>query len=584
MLATTICLIVLLHFVFTSEIQTNFLEIEQKEVTDSIGRIQVALANRYAAIDSDAASWSQLNATYNFIQDQNSEYHDTYLTVSSVANIDLNFVLFLEPNGNFVTGMGLNLTTMQKMPIPTELISQISDAPLIWDLPNVDSRTNGFLLTSDGPLLIAARPILMTDGRGPVHGTLVFARYYDADEIQKLSYIMKFPMSLELFSDWVEENSLQNQSLTATYIKPINQQFIAGYDIVSDIRGQPIFAIAATMPRTVFNQGLEAISYIDESLIIAGIVFSIIIVLLMQFSVLRKLGKLTDAAVKLGKLENTCQELPVSGNDEITWLALSINGLLQEIQRQNVKLKNSERLATIGELSRQIGHDLRNPLTSTKNAAYYLRIKGTKISGEARAQMLDIIEKDIARSDKTISDLIEYSSDVYLDTEPCSPKTLLVAALAKLQVPSNAKLVDLTSNEPTMLADANKLQRVFSSIIKNAIEAMPNGGKLKIQSRHKDQTVQIDFEDTGTGIPKELLPKIFTPLLTTKAQGMGFSLAICKRIVECHGGEISVESVMGKGTTFRLTLPVHSKDVAIDQKLLLYKTDPLLHYKCTEQP
>ena len=101
-------------------------------------------------------------------------------------------------------------------------------------------------------------------------------------------------------------------------------------------------------------------------------------------------------------------------------------------------------------------------------------------------------------------------------------------------------------------------------------------------STQEDSKVQIAFIDTGEGISAELLPKIFSPLLTTKAQGMGFSLAICKRIVDTHGGKIEVESVVGKGTTFKATLPIKPKIQQEDQNAQIFKSDPLLHYKNNE--
>ena len=578
LLATTICLILILNFVSDSVIQTNFSKIETDQVTQTIGTTQAALISMVSAVDSELVTWSQLNSTYQFIQNQNIEYQQTYLTVSSLSNLGVNFVIFLDPNGNFVTGMGLNTTTMQQMQIPRDIITQMSTDNLIWNLKSVGSYTRGFILSAGGPLMLASRPILMTNGAGPARGVLIFATYYNSNEINKLSYVMNLPMSLEAIGSWEKANNIQNATLSSSYIIPVNQQYITGYDIVDDINGQPILAVGATMPRTVYDQGLATISYVDQVLLVAGVIFSAIIVLLLEFSVLRRLGKLTNIASKLGKRENP-SELPVSGNDEITLLTLSFNGLLQEIHSQSLKLQRSERMSAIGELARQIGHDLRNPLSSTKCAAYYLRQKGNKCTSEDREKMLSIIEGDIKRSDKIINDLIEYSSDIYLEIEKCTVKSLLKGALLKLQVPENIKVVDFTLGEPVMLADVSRIERVFKLIIGNAFEAMPKGGTLEIRSVQEDSKEQISFTDTGEGIPAELLPKIFTPLLTTKAQGMGFSLAICKRIVDSHGGKIEVESVPGKGTTFKVTLPIKTNVREEDQKGQVSKPDPLLHYK-----
>ena len=333
------------------------------------------------------------------------------------------------------------------------------------------------------------------------------------------------------------------------------------------------------MPRTVYDEGLSTINYIDQVLLLAGIVFSALIIIFIEFSVLRRLSKLTNSVVKLGDHGANTQELAVSGNDEITWLTLSINGFLQEIQTQTQKLQKSERLSAIGELARQIGHDLRNPLSSTKNATYFLRRKGSNCSDKDREYMLDIIEADIKHSDKIINGLIEYASEIFLELEDCTPKLLLAESLACIQVPDCVKVVDNTLEKPKMRVDKAKLERVFGLIITNALDAMPKGGELKISSVQEGTDVKIAFVDTGEGIPKDLLPKIFSPLMTTKAQGMGFSLAICKRIVDCHGGKIEVESVFGEGTTLKVTLPIKPQIAQADPKVHLLKPDPLVHYE-----
>jgi signal transduction histidine kinase len=110
-----------------------------------------------------------------------------------------------------------------------------------------------------------------------------------------------------------------------------------------------------------------------------------------------------------------------------------------------------------------------------------------------------------------------------------------------------------------MKADFEKMKRVFVNLIRNAVDAMPKGGTLTIKSARKSGNVIFTVSDTGMGMTKEVLEKLWTPLFTTKAKGMGFGLAICKRFVEAHGGTIAVESAPGKGATFTVTLPLEPK-------------------------
>jgi len=229
---------------------------------------------------------------------------------------------------------------------------------------------------------------------------------------------------------------------------------------------------------------------------------------------------------------------------------------LKETQEQLIK---SERLAAIGQVAAMVGHDLRNPLTGIKGATYYLKKKlGSKMD-EKGMEMLELIEKDIEHSNEIITDLMEYSREIRLELTETTPKSIVRDALSLIEVSENIQILDLTQSAPKIEIDVAKTKRVFGNLIKNAIDAMPIGGKLAITSKESNANMEIAFADTGIGMTKEIMEKIWTPFFTTKAKGMGLGLAICKRIIEAHGGSISVESTVGKGTTFTVTIPIKPK-------------------------
>jgi PAS domain S-box-containing protein len=231
----------------------------------------------------------------------------------------------------------------------------------------------------------------------------------------------------------------------------------------------------------------------------------------------------------------------------------------KQLKQTQAKLVKSERLAAIGELAAMVGHDLRNPLTGIKGAAYYLKTKHGGELGAKGKDMLKSIENAINYSNKIVNDLLEYSRDLLLDIGEVTPKGLLKKALSLFDVPDEIQIVDATENAPTVKVDTEKMCRVFLNIIRNAIDAMPGGGTLTVKSREVKGILEIAFKDTGTGISKENLSKLNRgfPLFTTKAKGMGFGLPICKRIAEAHGGKIAVKSKIGKGTTVIVTIPVN---------------------------
>ena len=231
----------------------------------------------------------------------------------------------------------------------------------------------------------------------------------------------------------------------------------------------------------------------------------------------------------------------------------------RELKKSQEELLKAQRLAVIGELAGMVGHDLRNPLTSISGAEYYLKKRlGQEVDSKIK-EMLALIEKNIAYSNKIINDLLDYSREIELELTKSNSKLIVKEALSLVEIPKNVRIIDLTENKPKIKVDVGKIKRAFVNIVKNAVEAMHKGGTLTIKSRKLDGNLEIVVSDTGGGMSKETLEKLWTPLFTTKAKGMGFGLPICKRFTEAHGGSISAKSTPRKGTTFTVTLPIEPK-------------------------
>jgi signal transduction histidine kinase len=145
---------------------------------------------------------------------------------------------------------------------------------------------------------------------------------------------------------------------------------------------------------------------------------------------------------------------------------------------------------------------------------------------------------------------------MHLELSESTPQAIVRETIAHVVVPTNIKVTDSTEERLTLNIDRGKMQRALQHIIENAVQAMPGGGKLTISSKQSDGEVEIVITDTGIGMTKEALGKIFTPLYTTKAKGIGLGLAISRRIVEAHGGSISVQSKTGEGSCFRVKIPI----------------------------
>ena len=229
---------------------------------------------------------------------------------------------------------------------------------------------------------------------------------------------------------------------------------------------------------------------------------------------------------------------------------------ISDRKRMEQQLLKAERLAAIGQVAAMVGHDLRNPLTGIAGAAYYLKTKLGSVMNQRSVEMAELIEKDIEYSNKIINDLLDYSREIRLELAESSPKSIVKEALRHASVPENVHIADKTKNNPKIIVDVEMLVRAFVNIVRNAIDAMPNGGTLTISSKHSGADLEVVFSDTGMGMSDEVLERMWTPFFTTKAKGMGLGLSICRRIVEAHNGKILVSSIEGKGTTFTATFPI----------------------------
>ncbi len=280
-----------------------------------------------------------------------------------------------------------------------------------------------------------------------------------------------------------------------------------------------------------------------------------------------------DFKTKFGEKKNVLLSGSVvrSRNRKVVGLTCIIHDITRRKEMEQ-RLVKAERLASIGELAGMVGHDLRNPLQGIKNAIYLIKTNADSRLTEEERDMIELIDADIDRSNKIVNDLLDYSREIKLELRETTPKALVVNLFSSLKIPSNITFKDATQEEPEIFVDLEKMNRVFLNLVKNAFDAMPNGGTLQIRSTISKGYVIFSFIDTGVGFSQESISKIWTPLFTTKAKGMGFGLVICKRLVEAHEGRIGVESKLGEGTTFTLTIPLNpSKNQLSPSNLLKQK-------------
>jgi two-component system CheB/CheR fusion protein len=255
-------------------------------------------------------------------------------------------------------------------------------------------------------------------------------------------------------------------------------------------------------------------------------------------------------------LENITEERQMK--EELKKHAHNLEMLVEE---RTKKLKDAERLATIGQTAAMVGHDIRNPLQSIVAATYLLKeeISESPANQQKTSLMesLDTIEEQTQYINKIVSDLQDFAKPIIPQIEEIDLHSAIKNLLSKTNIPKNIQVkTPIEDNLPKIKTDPTCLKRILTNLITNSVQAMPNGGDLTIKAFQRNTNVLITVEDTGKGIPKEIRTKLFQPLVTTKSKGQGFGLAVCKRLVETLHGTITFESEKGNVTKFTVKLPI----------------------------
>jgi signal transduction histidine kinase len=233
---------------------------------------------------------------------------------------------------------------------------------------------------------------------------------------------------------------------------------------------------------------------------------------------------------------------------------------LEELVKEEAnKLKDSERLAAIGETAGMVGHDIRNPL-QTITSCVYLAKEELKSPGNVKkeelTESLAMIEEQIDYINKIVLDLQDFVKPLNPKIEEVDIHKLVKDAFLSSPTPENIKvLISIDEKLRQLVVDRYLIKRVLINLITNAIQAMPDGGTLTVNATYKSGMALISVEDTGLGIPEENRSKIFKPLFTTKSKGQGFGLSVCKRLIEAHNGSIAFESELDKGSKFTIKIP-----------------------------
>jgi PAS domain S-box-containing protein len=254
--------------------------------------------------------------------------------------------------------------------------------------------------------------------------------------------------------------------------------------------------------------------------------------------------------------EKELQKYAVQLEEVRSTLEHTVEERTMELRKAHESLIRKEKLAVLGELAGSVSHELRNPLGVIKNAIYFFKMRMHTFDDEEVKENIELINKEITTANKIIYDLLDFTRDKSPVRLEVNLNQLVQEMLSKSPIPDTVRVLkDLAEFMVPIAIDPTQIAQVFSNLIENALQAMGEGGTLRVATRADNTTVAVIFTDNGCGIPQDNLEKIFDPLFTTKTKGIGLGLVIAKNLVEANGGTVTVKSDGRSGTTFTVLFP-----------------------------
>lgn len=367
-----------------------------------------ALNDDLKTLNNTVEDWSHYDNAYEFVSGTNPTFRERSLVDATFSRLNINLMIFTDNSGKILYAKAIDLETQNETALPSDLNEEIISQNLTQ---NVDK--SGFISLNGTPMIIVAKPILKSDGEGPSQGTLIMGRYLNEYELENLSEnanITITPITTSNIPIGIQNTGL-NLNNQPIYINASNTSTITGYSLLNGISGNPSLILKVEIPRVIYKTYEKAILYLTLSIIIAGIIAAIMVYYILDKNILRRMDRITHSILRIRKRNDLSSRIPVLGNDELADLAISVNKMLQSLQKSNYELEKSEkRYRTIfehtGTAMLMIDEDMNILLANSEfKKIFFNETRGPK--QDNKKNLLDLVaEKDRSKIEEN-SDLMK---------------------------------------------------------------------------------------------------------------------------------------------------------------------------------
>ena len=599
----------------------SFVDLEMTDARENIDRVQRAIERDLEHISSTVQDWAFWDDTYNYAVGENPDFPDDNLSVDTFGALDVNVVYIYDPDGKILHGGVYDFDEWVEVEPENFLLDRLgADHPIVAHA-NTESVVQGFVATSQGPLLFVSRPILNNDSEGPIHGAFIMGRFVTDAVIAGFSEQTR----VALRSWYLERDAPQNADRQAldqliagnddAILGSPSETVLPAYRLLKDTEGKPVMLLRADTPNNVTAGGKETLGVAMFGMLAAGVLLLAVLALVMGRMITGPVVSLTAQMLRIGRSSDLSLRSGLSRSDEIGTLAREFDAMLDKLEATRSQLVEQSYHAGIAEMASGLLHNLRNQVTPLM--LHIERLRNDLRAKPASKEKLSQAWREITREDtaaerrEKLHAYLKHSTDHLLSGQEIAERELDTIAQEIGQVeellgqqdelshgPSTVMKVDLGEvinrainlmpvgprksitfdiaeefgRANLVLADRFALTSVFQNLLVNAAEAIAVKGEargritisvVEVEDRRGRRMV-ISVADNGCGIASDRLIEVFQRGFTSKAEGKGgLGLHWCANALAGFSGEIRAASEgPGQGARFNIVLPLAQSESA----------------------
>lgn len=602
-----------INFFFSHSIMEGFRKIEDQRLLDNVERSRLALQSDIENLSVKLSDWSVWDDTYRFIQDHNEEYVSANLTDDSIQSLNLDFILFFDAQGNLKhskvrkpeaeaeetpaeeaaaaetaapedageeASASSEEAADEEEPAPPESVLSYIRAHSSFMLQTSETAdVKGIAKLPEGPLEFASQPILTSERRGPVMGTIIFARYFTDEAVAKLAQVTRLSLQIsQLSTPSVKQDVLSHgrdvfTQGTAVYL--MDEGTIRGYGMINDITNRPYLVARVDMRRDIIEQGKHTRDTTMIWLIGFGAVFTVVAIGFLNRTILSRLALLDKNVSEIETTGDIEKSVEVQGKDELARVAMAINRMLEALRKTHRELAKAKAVAEAANNAKSqfvanVSHEIRTPINGVLGILHSLismeqseEKKNYLLMAQEAANSLLTLLCDILDLSKIEAGKLEF------DMQPFEVRDALRQAVRTIGMKAYEKglevIVSAAPDVPQrLIGDITRVKQVMINLLGNAIK-FTQQGEIELRAELTDPVegrtgLHVIVRDTGIGMTEEQCAKVFEKFtqadasISRKFGGTGLGLSISRQLSEMMGGKIWVESRKDEGSTFHCTM------------------------------